>query len=177
MRLKRILSTLCLIFTSIISYSQVLTDEERKLYNIIMQYRKEKGLPDIPLSTSLTYVAQTHVKDLVNNKPDIGKCNMHSWSSNGPWSSCCYTSDHAQAKCIWNKPSELTSYKSNGYEISHWSSNSTNAEMALDSWKSSSGHNAVIINQGIWKNPWNAIGIGLYKNYAVVWFGNEIDNE
>ena len=28
-----------------------------------MQYRKEKGLLDIPLSTSLTYVAQTHVKD------------------------------------------------------------------------------------------------------------------
>ena len=102
---------------------------------------------------------------------------MHSWSSNGPWSSCCYTSDHAQAKCIWNKPSELTSYKSNGYEISHWSSNSTNAEMALDSWKSSSGHNAVIINQGIWKNPWNAIGIGILEGYAVVWFGNELDTE
>ena len=179
MRLKRILITLCLIFTSIISYSQVLTDEERKLYNIIMQYRKEKGLPDIPLSTSLTYVAQTHVKDLANNKPDIGNCNAHSWSSNGPWTACCYTPDHAQAKFMWSKPRELTKYLGNGYEISYWDgSENATADGALNVWKESPGHNAVIVNQGIWKNnPWKAIGIGIYKGYAVVWFGEESDSE
>ena len=183
MRLKRILITLCLIFTSIISYSQVLTDEERKLYNIIMQYRKEKGLPDIPLSTSLTYVAQTHVKDLANNKPDVGNCNAHSWSSNGAWTPCCYTPDHAQAKFMWSKPRELTTYKGNGFEIACGSNGCCSdfimtANYALESWKESSGHNAVIINQGIWDdNKWNAIGIGLFKGFAVVWFGNEIDNE
>jgi uncharacterized protein YkwD len=64
MRTKNILITFCFIGTSIISYSQVLSDEESKLYNIIMQYRNEKGLPDIPLSKSLTFVAQTHVQDL-----------------------------------------------------------------------------------------------------------------
>jgi uncharacterized protein YkwD len=51
------------------------------------------------------------------------------------------------------------------------------ANYALESWKESSGHNAVIINQGIWKNQWNAIGVGVFKGFAVVWFGNEIDNE
>ena len=52
------------------------------------------------------------------------------------------------------------------------------ANYALESWKKSSGHNAVIVNQGIWDdNKWNAIGIGLFKGFAVVWFGNEIDNE
>ena len=140
MRLKRILITLCLIFTSIISYSQVLTGEERKLYNIIMQYRKEIGLPDIPLSTSLTCVAQTHVKDLANNKPDIGNCNVHSWSSNGTWTPCCYTPDHAQAKFMWSKPRELKTYEGNGFEIACGSNGCCSdfimtANYALESWK------------------------------------------
>lgn len=174
--------TISLIFNSIISYSQILTDEERKLYNIIMQYRKEKGLSQIPLSFSLTHVAQTHVKDLVNNKPDVGNCNTHSWSSNGPWSACCYTSDHAQSELMWSKPRELTTYNGNGYEIACGSNGCCSdfimtADYALASWKKSSAHNAVIINQGIWDDKWNAIGIGLYKGFAVVWFGNEIDHE
>jgi uncharacterized protein YkwD len=177
MRLKRILISFCLTLTSIISYSQILTDEERKLYNIIMQYRKEKGLPDISLSTSLTYVAQTHVRDLANNKPDIGNCNAHSWSSNGNWTPCCYTPDHAQAECMWSKPRELTTYIGNGFEIASWTSGQMTSKTALELWKQSPDHNAVIINQGIWEDEWNAIGIGLFKGYAVVWFGNEIDKE
>ncbi len=36
-------------------------------------------------------------------------------------------------------------------------------------------HNAVIINDGMWSRSWKAIGIGIYGNYAVVWFGNEED--
>ncbi len=178
MRLKRILIILCLILNSIISYSQVLTDEERKLYNIIMEYRKEKGLPHIPLSKSLTFVAQTHVKDLQTSGLENSTCNMHSWSSNGRWTSCCYTRDHANASCMWNKPRELTIYKGNGYEIAYGSYGaSASAEGALKGWKGSSGHNNVIINQGIWYDQWNAIGIGLFKGFAVVWFGKETDNE
>jgi uncharacterized protein YkwD len=183
MNLKRSSITLCLIFISIISNSQVLTKEEKKLYDMIMQYRQELGLPIIPLSTSLTYVAQTHAKDLVNNKPDIGGCNSHSWSSNGPWTACCYTPDHAQAKFMWSKPRELTTYQGNGFEIACGSNECCSdfimtANYALDSWKKSTGHNAVMINQGIWAdNRWNAIGIGLYKSFAVVWFGNEFDKE
>ena len=77
---------------------------------------------------------------------------------------------------MWDKPSELTSYKGNGYEISYWTSGTATAEGALSVWKSSSDHNAVIINQGIWdNNNWQAIGIGIYKGFAVVWFGEEKD--
>ena len=142
-----------------------------------MQYRYSKGLTKIPLSKSLTFVAQTHVRDLSNNKPDVGNCNMHSWSNNGNWTSCCYTSDHARAKCMWDKPSELTSYKGNGYEIAHGAhGHNCTAKCALAGWKSSSGHNAVMINQGVWSShPWKAIGIGIYKGFAVVWFGEERD--
>ncbi len=171
---------LLLIFFFVItltSYSQSLTDEETKLYNLIMEYRKANGLPSIPISPSLTLVAQTHVKDLQQNHPDSEPCNMHSWSSKGNWTPCCYTPDHAHAQCMWNKPRELTLYKGNGYEIAHWSSYNVTAEDALENWKNSSGHNAVILNQDIWSNTWNAIGIGINKNYAVVWFGNEKDKQ
>jgi hypothetical protein len=46
----------------------------------------------------------------------------------------------------------------------------------LASWKSSSGHNGVILNQGIWSDySWKAVGVGIYRNYAVLWFGKEND--
>jgi len=174
---QKIFITLSFLLTGSISYSQALNTEEKKLYNLIMEYRKANGLPSIPLSASLTYVAQTHVHDLNDNHPDIGKCNTHSWSDKGSWTECCYTSDHAQAKGMWLKPKELTSYQGYGYEIAHWSSNYTTAEGSLEGWKSSPGHNAVVLNQSIWGNhPWQAIGIGIYNNYAVVWFGEERDN-
>jgi len=166
---------LILLYFPIIGLGQSLSNQEAELYNLIMQYRYSKDLTKIPLSKSLTFVAQNHVKDLENNKPDVGNCNMHSWSNKGDWTPCCYTSDHARSQCMWDKPSELTSYKGNGYEISFGSSGSVTALEALNGWKSSSGHNAVIINQGIWNRSWQAIGIGIYKGFAVVWFGNERD--
>lgn len=182
MKPVKVLFTLILVLVSNTSFAQVLTDEEKKLYDLIMEYRYENGLPNIPISASLTYVAQTHVRDLAHNKPDIGNCNAHSWSSNGPWSSCCYTGDHAQAECMWSKPRELTTYKGNGYEIACGSNGCCSdfimtADYALEAWKKSSGHNAVIINQGIWVNKWKAIGIGIFKGFAVVWFGKEYDLE
>jgi len=162
-----------------VSSTIALSSEEQKLYDLIMRYREEKQLPVIPLSESLTFVAQTHVKDLADNF-DMGKtCNMHSWSDKGNWTACCYTSDHAKAECMWNKPREMTSYKGYGYEISHGGSKNylATAESAFNGWKNSSGHNAVMINEGVWKDKWNAIGIGIYKGYACVWFGKESDEQ
>lgn len=162
-----------------------LSAEELKLYDLIMAYRKANRLPVIPLSVSLTYVAQQHCKDLFTNKPDLNKgCNTHSWSDKGTWKSCCYTADHKQAECMWNKPGELTNYKSNGFEIACGSSEAVykdfvmTAPYALDSWKGSVHHNNVIMNKDIWKAvKWNAIGIGIYKGFATVWFGEIADAE
>lgn len=156
-----------------------ISPDEQKLYSLIMKYRKDKGLPEIPLSKSLTYVARVHAKDLAENPPAEG-CNMHSWSSKGQWKPCCYTPDHKQASCMWDKPSELTNYKADGFEISHGGSGAyvSTPEKALEGWKNSKGHNAVIINDENWKNNnWKAIGIGMYQNYSVVWFGEEEDKE
>lgn len=151
--------------------------EEMRLFRLVNEYRVRNGLPEIPFSRSLTFVAQMHVRDLNSHPPD-GDCNMHSWSSNGSWSSCCYTLDHARAQCMWNKPRELTSYPGNGYEcvLGGLGQYQANATSAFEGWKRSHPHNAVLLNKGIWsKIHWRALGVGVYKNYASLWFGEEAD--
>lgn len=161
------------------TYTVCISKDEIKLYELIMQYRKEKGLPAIPLSRALTFVAKSHAKDLSENTLSDG-CNMHSWSDKGNWTACCYTSDHKKAQCMWDKPMELTNYSGDGFEIAHGVNGTYKAtpEKALEGWKNSKGHNSVIISEGKWAdNPWKAIGIGIYNGYAVVWFGMDADSE
>jgi uncharacterized protein YkwD len=153
-----------------------LTSEELKLYNLVTAYRNANGLGAIPLSSSLTFVAQTHAKDLGENRPDTGNCTMHSWSNKGKWQSCCYI-DNTQKLCMWNKPAELTTYLGKGFEIAAQYSEGIHAKKALDLWKASQLHNAAILNAGPYKTNWNAMGIGIYNNYAVIWFGYEADKE
>lgn len=182
MKLSGIFSSL-LLFLSLISISGFkepaqksfeccISDEEYELYTRIMEYRKSKKLPLIPLSNSLTFVAKTHAKDLMENRPDKNNCNMHSWSKKGTWKSCCYTPDHKQASCMWSKPKELTNYPSEGFEIVYTASRGVDVKSALEGWKKSNPHNAVITNSGMWKKEeWDAIGVGINGNYATVWFG------
>jgi uncharacterized protein YkwD len=175
--MKNLLLAILIASISVPAFSQKLTSEESKLYELIMNYRLNNGLPKIPLSPDLTIVAHTHVLDLETNHPDSGDCNMHSWSSKGNWSAVCYTADHAQARGMWVKPKELTNYKGNGYEIAHSSTALVDADRAINGWKYSPRHNAVILNKGIWKDMnWKAIGIGIYGHFAVVWFGTETND-
>lgn len=156
--------------------NQSLSREEVKLYREVMKYRGNKGLDSIPLSPSLNLVAKIHVQDLLEHSPKA-RCNLHSWSKEGEWTSCCYDGSQKTLPCMWNKPRELTSYIGDGYEIAYWSSEGATAAAALNGWKKSRGHNAVVINQDIWKNiQWKAIGIAIRGEYAVVWFGKELDS-
>ncbi len=159
-----------------------LSEAELDLYKLVNQYRHERGLDPVPLSGSLTYVAQLHVKDLAEHHPYGRHCNLHSWSDYGPWSPCCYTEDHKHAECMWEKPSELTNYRAFGYEIAYWTDEELSpllfALKALNGWKRSPEHNVVILNGGMWKyHSWKAMGVGIYKGYAAVWFGEEPDGE
>jgi len=155
---------------------------EVALYKLINEYRVQKGLPEVRLSTSLSIVARTHAKDQTENYVSGKRCNMHSWSDKGNWSSCCYTPDHKKARFMWDKPRELTNYQGDGYEISFYSTYiyATPAAFAkdiLDGWKKSPNHNDVIMNKNIWKNvSWQAMGVGVYGEYADVWFGKEVDS-
>jgi uncharacterized protein YkwD len=156
-----------------------LNKEEQKLYELMMDYRKSKGLPSIPLSAKLSLVAQTHARDLMATyKFDVNnKCNPHSWSKKGKWSACCYTSDHKQAKCMWEKPKEIAGYEGYGYEIAYYSSRGATAEEGLAGWKLSPGHNPLIINDGMWsKVEWKGVGIGFFGEYGIVWFGEVADS-
>lgn len=170
MKHKHYYISIIFLFSSFFSFSQVLSEEERKLYYNIMEYRKENGLPNIKLSASLTYVAQMHCKDLSEN---IGHL-THAWSN------CPYDAgDSKTYPCMWLKPRELTKYRGYGYECAHGGSGGyiATAESALNGWKASKPHNAVILNQGIWNDyNWNAIGVGILNGYAVIWFGEEFDN-
>jgi uncharacterized protein YkwD len=155
-----------------------LNTEEKKLYELIMDYRKSRKLKSIPFSSKLTQVAQAHVRDLMANFDYDNKnnCNPHSWSGKGNWSACCYTPDHKSAKCMWDKPREIAGYTGDGFEIAYFSSGAATAADGLEGWKASSGHNPLLVNTGIWtKVQWKAIGLGVFQNYAVVWFGEVED--
>jgi hypothetical protein len=162
-----------------------LTDEEFKLVRLINEYRVSSGLPAAPLSRSLTMVAQWHVRDLIWNNPNSGtddrglKCNMHSWSDQGDWLPVCYTSDHYYASGMWYKPDEITKgiYTDFGYEIAAGAKGwHASASGALNLWKGSPSHNDVIIEEGIWKESnWPAMGVGIYRGYAVTWFSSSND--
>lgn len=163
------------------NYSDSITSDERELYELIMHYRQEKGLPRVPLSASLTYVAQTHARDMYYHFSEIPNgCNMHSWSAYGPWSKCDYYPDHRNAKGMWIKPKELTPYTGTGYEIAQQylppTSGIYTPMESLQGWQNSPGHNAVMVNLNTWSDVnWQAIGIGMYKGCACVWFGEEKD--
>lgn len=140
--------------------------------DVINYYREDNGLARIPRSAEMTTVAEAHVRDLEEHDPVTARCNLHSWSAEGSWSACCYTGDHAAATCMWSKPHELTSYDGLGYEIA--SAGAVDPNDALDLWRGSEPHNAVILNQGIWEGrAWNALGAAISAQYAVAWFGEE----
>jgi len=184
--MKKIFFAAYLISTTLSVYSQTdiecVTSEELKLYNLINEYRKKNKLSKIEISKSLNYVAKLHCKDLDENKPDKSPCNAHSWSDKGDWKGCCFTPDFKEAVCMWSKPAELTNYKGYGYEIAFGSSDvaysnyAATAETAMNAWKSSPGHNNVLLSADIWKSyQWGAVGVAVYKGFAVVWFGKEKD--
>lgn len=142
------------------------------LPQVINDYRVDQGLDEIPISDDLMIVAETHIEDLFENSPAHGKCNLHSWSNQGDWSGCCYTDDHAQAECMWQKPGELSDYTGSGYEIA--AQGVSTAKGALSTWKSSELHHDVIVQEGMWSdNDWIALGAAVGHGYAVAWFGDE----
>ncbi len=160
-----------------------LSKSEIQLFEAINKARKDKGMKEVAVSTNLTLVAKFHTQDLTNNEPFDEGCNPHSWSDGGEWEPCCYTDNHSNTGCMWKKPSELTDYKSDGYEIvAFWQSGENpseeiSAEKALQLWLDSRGHSNVIFNnQSFRKVEWNAIGVAIHGNYASVWFGVEKDD-
>ena len=157
-----------------------LSEAEANLYYLINEYRESLGLSKLSFSKSLTSVARAHVKDSHDYTPRLQfdgrgiQGNLHSWSNNGNWSGGAYTPDHEHAEIMWDKPGELTDYTGAGYEISVYHSIGIDPKLALDLWKSSSGHNEVIIGDNDWSFI-TTMGVAMDKNYSHVWFGGDED--
>lgn len=164
-----------------------LSPAEAELARLINEYRASVGLPAVPLSKSLTLVAQQHAWDSVNNSnawpapPPGQQCNMHSWSGNvnpalqqGTWTAVCYTPDHANMALTHRKPLEIAGFAADGFENSHWASAGASPAGALNGWKNSPGHNALITEQDGW-GPLLALGVGINGQYAHMWAAEVAD--
>lgn len=154
------------------------SEVELKLFRMINEYRRQYDLPPIPLSRSLCYVANTHVRDLFFHQPDKEPCNFHSWSDKGLWKPFCYPGDENKKNSVWDKPKELTGYPSKGFEIVYWENDSVVIDSVISFWRAFDYFNSFLMNTGKWEGrSWNAIGIGICQNYAAAWFGEVHDPE
>lgn len=159
--------------------------KERELWDLINDYRQENGLPPIDSSRSLTKVARVHAIDLYSNTPAEGHddrglgCSLHSWSDKGNWQQVCYTKDNKYAEHMWDKPREITNfaYTGDGYENAYSTSDKEiDPKRVLEAWKKSPSHNAILLEKDQWAgSKLSALGVGVYKNYAIIWFGTEAD--
>ncbi len=161
-------------------------DVERQIEVEVNAYRASVGLPAVALSPGLTAVAHAHVLDLARNRSDEAesedgrRCSLHSWSSRGDWTPVCWTGSAQDAPRMWSKPREITHgvYAGNGYEIAFGPAPGTGegrpvtSAAALDAWRGSPLHNAVVLERGMWAGRhWRAMGVGALGGFAVVWFG------
>jgi hypothetical protein len=98
----------------------------------------------------MAYLSELHTRDLVDNSPhNSSGCNLHSWSN------------------------QSANY---GYTWTAWCGSGCTPSTALSLWKSSTGHNNVILNKGMWANyEWQALGASVYGAFAVVWFAKPLD--
>lgn len=146
---------------------------ERRLAQLINEYRAQHGLEPIALSASLSLVANRHVRDMALNLKTL----THDWSD-------CPNS----RECMWQAPRRLgTVYPGEGYEnAAYMGGGAAGAEPDvagfLELWKEGGKgpHNAVILNRkgpdADWRGMrWRALGIGIHRGYAVMWVGEAVD--
>lgn len=163
-----------------------LSGEEQQLLELVNQYRQENGKAPIAYSQTLTLVGQSHIENFRYAQQVSGdlqadpNCNLHSWYPvpAQSYTTCCYTADHAEAACMWDKPGEISgnAYGATGFEVA--ASGYVDVQAALDGWKQSFGHNDVILSQGFWESyAWNAMGVGVdqAEGWYFLWFAAQPD--
>lgn len=153
-------------------------ETDNQLFELINNYREKNGLHPVPLSSSLSFVASLHVRDLSLNYHENYDCNLHSWSGKGFWTPFCYPKDENKKQSVWDKPSELTLYPAKGYEIVYWENSDLTPDSVFAVWTSEEFYKNYLLNKGKWEGQeWKAVGVAILGNYACAWFGNETDPE
>lgn len=159
--------------------------QELSLYHAITEYRAGLGLAEIRLSKALSATAGRHVVDTRENIWAAG-VELPEGASLHSWSDAYYYSDQRAPEVMWDAPSRVgTGYQSAGYEIS--AAGYATTDEALEGWKASPAHNAVLANLDVWADiNLQAIGVGvetspgegIYAGRIVhVWFGEAVDAE
>ncbi|WP_157871798.1 CAP domain-containing protein [Gloeothece verrucosa] len=163
------------ILSELICAGDNLNSQETELYQLINQYRTQQGLSSIPLSPSLSRVANRHLQDLQDNL-ELYDRSGKDWHFG--WSNCSYDANNPNTfSCMWAAPQRLkTAYPGKAYELLCGGKRNISPQEALNCWQKSSLNNDVLINQEDWRNyRWNAIGIAINEGYATVWLGQEND--
>ncbi|HPE43182.1 MAG TPA: SPOR domain-containing protein [Bacteroidales bacterium] len=153
-----------------------LSQAEFRLAELINNFRKENRKPVLPLSSALSFVAQTHLKDLQENHPDTSICLTASWSDKGSWTACCYNKYIVNQECMWSKPKELTSYPFRGYELSYFQEEIITVDSVFKLWLKSEETIDMLLTTGSQSaKRWETMGLGVSENYISVWFGQRAD--
>jgi hypothetical protein len=155
-----------------------ISSEEMQLFNYINSLREEYGKKSVKLSASLSFVAKTHVKDLIENHPDTSICNLSSWSDKGDWVACCYNTYIPNPECMKKKPKELTPYPYYGYEMAVFFEDDYSLDNLDSIWSDTKQVLDMILTRGDWeKKKWVVAGVGINDHYVSVWFGQRADSQ
>jgi hypothetical protein len=158
------------------------------LCNEVSNYRERNGLNRLTYSNILTFVAATHVVNMVKfyDRSDPNGCSRHSWytdpdiQTKDRWfSTCCYTLTTGAA-CMANKPRELSiwlfpdepskQYSSQAFENFQLNFNA-DANGLVYQWSISPGHDALLRLTSA-----KACGAAKLSYYYMLWIGNAVDS-
>lgn len=147
-----------------------ISQQERELFQIINEYRAKNNLPKIPISDSLSIVANRHLLDLIRNIKSL----THGWSN------CPYDIKNKSTWiCVFESPKRLNvDYSGNGYENLYRNlDGKATPALALEAWKKSEMHNSLLLNLNFWKNTqFDAFGMAVSGEYIALWFGSQALN-
>jgi hypothetical protein len=77
-----------------------------------------------------------------------------------------------------NKPQELTLYTGQAHELCYFDSHDIHIDTVFNFWFKVEQAKDILTNNRKWSfYVWQAMGIGIYKQYACVWLGEEKDTE
>ncbi|MCF8333624.1 MAG: SPOR domain-containing protein, partial [Bacteroidales bacterium] len=132
----------------------------------------------VKLSHSLSYVADAHVKDLYLNFNPYGICGLYFWSEGGRWKPCCPANKKEDLDCMYDKPYELTSYRSKGHEVVYYRNKEENADSIFKNWQQDSLVRDFFLEKGVYQDKkWNAMGVAVFEGFASIWFGELADKQ
>jgi hypothetical protein len=143
---------------------------ELSLVDAINKHRSQKGLGELQLSPSLSFVAHTHLNDIRLNSKDQHGCNLNSWSDKGKWIPCCFDGNQNNLDLMTSKPSEIIGFRGKGYEIVIAAKKGISVSDLEKLWLNSKATQDFIVNKGQWSNrSWQCMGVSIYNGFASIW--------